>query len=227
MNDEKNQPESALLPKIAKATFGVSMILGGIKVLGFVEKVLLARYFGTGYQADAYFVAFSLMITFWDILRGLLSPSYLPTLLEHRAQAGEKQSWQFTSTILNLLSVIFVVLTLTGLLFTPQLVRTMTRNFDEHAFQIAVGLTRLMLTGAGFFAIAILTGLTLNSYKRFLLAVMDDVVFKVSGLLGLILLARYVGIYGLAWGIALGSWIAPFLHLVGLRKFLPWYTFRN
>ena len=81
-----------------------------------------------------------------------------------------------------------------------------------------------MLTGWAFFAIGILTGLTLNSYKRFLLAVADDVVFKVAGFLGLVLLVRYVGIYGLAWGIALGSWVAPVLHLIGLRKRLPLYT---
>jgi putative peptidoglycan lipid II flippase len=48
----------------------------------------------------------------------------------------------------------------------------------------------------------------------------------VSGFLGLVILARYISIYGLAWGIAVGSWIAPFLHLVGLRKYLPFYKWR-
>jgi putative peptidoglycan lipid II flippase len=101
-----------------------------------------------------------------------------------------------------------------------------TENLAEDTFIVTVGLTRLMLTGVGFFALAIITGLTLNSYKRFLLAVMDDVVFKVAGLVGLVVLGRYIGIYGLAWGIALGSWVAPFLHLIGLRKHLGHYRFR-
>lgn len=99
----------------------------------------------------------------------------------------------------------------------------MPPGFAGERLHVAIGLTRLMLTGAGFFAIAIVTGLTLNSYKRFPLAVIDDVVFKISGFLGLVLLARYIGIYGLAWGIALGSWVAPLVHLIGLRKYLPFY----
>ena len=220
------QSVKTILSGIAKATGGIASILLGIKILGFVEKLIMARFFGTGYQAEAYFLAFGLMITFWDILRGLMAPSYLPTLLEYRTQCGEAQSWEFTSTVLNLMTLIFAALTGIGLIFTPQIVRLVSDNLSEQAFLTTVGLTRLMLTGAGFFALAIITGLTLNSYKRFMLAVMDDVVFKVSGLLGLILLGRYVGIYGLAWGIALGSWIAPFLHLVGLRKYVAHYTFR-
>ncbi len=220
------ESQGTILSNIAKATGGIASILLGIKVLGFVEKLIMARLFGTDYQAESYFLAFGLMITFWDILRGLMAPSYLPTLLEERSQHGEAQSWEFTSTVLNLMTLIFAGLTGIGLIFTPQLVGLISENLSEQAFTVTVGLTRLMLTGAGFFALAIITGLTLNSYKRFVLAVMDDVVFKVSGLLGLIVLGRYVSIYGLGWGIAVGSWIAPFLHLVGLRKYVAHYHFR-
>ena len=215
-----------LFTKIAKAAGGMTVVLTSIKILGFVEKQVLAYFFGTGYQVDAYFVGFSLMKTFWDFLRGLTSPSYLPTLIGFRGQVGEEKSWEFTSTVLNLMTVVFILIIGLALLFTSQLIHLAAPGFEDERFEVAVGLTRLMLTGAGFFAVAIITGLTLNSYKRFLLAVMDDVVFKVSGFLGLVLLLRYIGIYGLAWGIAVGSWIAPVLHLIGLRKYFPFYTFR-
>ncbi|GAK56464.1 integral membrane protein MviN [Candidatus Vecturithrix granuli] len=215
-----------LFTKIAKATGGMTIVLTSIKILGFIEKQVLAYFFGTGYQVDAYFVGFSLMKVFWDFLRGLMSPSYLPTLIGFRGQVGEEKSWEFTSTILNLMTVVFVLIIGLALLFTSQLIHLVAPGFQSERFEVAVGLTRLMLTGAGFFAIAIITGLTLNSYKRFLLALMDDVVFKISGFLGLVLLLRYIGIYGLAWGIAIGSWIAPVLHLIGLRQYLPFYKFR-
>ena len=215
-----------LFKKIATSVGGITLILTSIKILGFIEKQVLAYYFGTGYQVDAYFVGFSLMIVFWDFLRGLMAPSYLPTLMKYRSEVGEEKSWEFTSTVLNLMSLIFVAIIALGLIFTSQLVTLVAPGFTGERFVLTVGLTRLMLTGAGFFAIAIISGLTLNSYKRFLLAVTDDVVFKVSGFLGLIILARYIGIYGLAWGIALGSWVAPFIHLIGLRKQLPFYKLR-
>ena len=92
MTGQIGQAEETVLSKIAKATGGIAAILLGIKVLGFVEKVILARYFGTDYHAEAYFLAFGLMITFWDILRGLMAPSFLPTLIEHRSQCGDARS---------------------------------------------------------------------------------------------------------------------------------------
>lgn len=215
--------EGSLLTKIAKSTGGMTLILTGIKILGYAEKKVLAYYFGTGYQVDAYVVGFQLMKAFWEFARGLMSPSYLPTLIEYRSTAGEAKSWEFTSTVFNLMSLVFALFVAVGLIFTPQLISLAAPGFVGERFPLAVGMTRLMLTGAAFFAIAILTGLTLNSYKRFILAVTDDVVFKVSGFLGLVLLARYIGIYGLGWGIAIGSWIAPVIHVVGLRKYLPFY----
>lgn len=215
-------PRSLFL-KITGATAGIASVLLGIKVIGFFEKLLLAKFFGTSYQVDAYVMSFSLMIIFWDFLRGILEPSYLPTLIEYREQAGEEKSWEFTSTVLNLMTIVFTLLIGLGVVFTPQLVALLARGFEGERLQTAIGLTRLMLTGAGFFAVAIVTGFTLNSYKRFLLAVADDVVFKVSGFLGLLLLARYIGIYGLGLGIAMGSWLAPAIHLIGLRRYFPWY----
>ena len=223
MLKEENTQEH-LLSKIAKSTGALAVILTGIKVLGFVEKQVLAYCFGTGYELDAYFAGFTLMVVFWDILRGLLAPSYLPTLIEYRSQAGEAKSWEFTATVLNLMSLMFIVLIGLSLLFSTQLVKIVAPGFEGERLDMAVGLTRLMLSGAGFFALALITGFTLNSYKRFLLAITDDIVFKVTGLLGLVLLVRYVGIYGLAWGIALGSWLAPCIHLIGLRKYLRFYS---
>ena len=103
--------EKSLLTKIAKSTGGITLILTGIKILGFIEKQVLAYYFGTGYQGDAYFVGFSLMIVFWDLSRGLMAPSYLPTLIEYRSKVGEAKSWEFTSTVFNMMSIIFATAT--------------------------------------------------------------------------------------------------------------------
>ena len=100
-----------------------------LKGLGFVEKLLLASYFGTGPEVDAYIAGFTLMIVFWDILRGLLAPSYLPTLIEYRAEVGDDKSWEFTVSALNLLSLIFTALIGVALFLTPQLVRLTAPGF--------------------------------------------------------------------------------------------------
>jgi hypothetical protein len=54
-------------------------------------------FFGTGYEADGILSDFSVMKSFCDFWRGLLTPSYLPTVMGYRAQVGEAKSWEFTA----------------------------------------------------------------------------------------------------------------------------------
>jgi hypothetical protein len=92
--------EGTVLSNIAKATGGIAAILLGIGVPGFVEKVIPARYFGTGYQAEAYFLVFGLMITFWDILRGLMVPLTCPHCLNIAHSAAKCKAGNFPAPCL-------------------------------------------------------------------------------------------------------------------------------
>jgi len=209
---------SLVFGKALKSASFVMGILLVIKVFGFVEKQVLAYFFGTGFQIDAYFVTFGILIGFWDCVRDLVGPAFLPVLVETKEKYTEAEGWKLISLVLNLLAIILFSLSLLCVIFAPSLVHLVAPGFEGERFRVAVNLARIMFAGAAFFGIEILTFLVLNSYRRFILPVLGDFSFKVLGLMGLIALYRPLGIYGLGIGILIGSLVAPLVHLLGLWK---------
>lgn len=204
--------------KAFKAASAVMLILLVIKVFGFVEKQVLAYFFGTSFQIDAYFITFGILIAFWDCIRDLVGPSFLPVLVETRGKSTEAEGWKLISILLNFLAILLFGLSLLCILFAPSLVHLIAPGFKGEQLRVAINLTRIMFVGAAFFGIEILTFQVLNSYHRFILAVLGDFSFKVLGLLGLISLYHSFGIYGLGIGILVGSLVAPLIHFLGLWK---------
>ena len=74
---------------IIQATTIVTVIVLVVKGLGFVEKLLLAYYFGTGPQVDAYLVVFTIIFSAYVVLREVVRPSFLPTFQKHSVEIIE------------------------------------------------------------------------------------------------------------------------------------------
>jgi len=68
--------------KIVQATTVVTAITLVVKGLGFIEKLLLAYFFGTGIQVDAYLVAYTIPFSAYIVLREVVTPAFLPTFLQ-------------------------------------------------------------------------------------------------------------------------------------------------
>ena len=88
--------------KIVQATAVVTAIALAVKALGFIEKILLAYFFGTGIQVDAYLVAYTIVFSAYVVLRQVVEPSFLPTFVRTwRASAGG--GWRLFSVVGTLL----------------------------------------------------------------------------------------------------------------------------
>ena len=84
--------------RIVQATTVVTAIALIVKGLGFVEKILLAYFFGTGIEVDAYLVAYTIPFSAYIVLREVIEPSFLPTFCTHAGRirsgmAGGCSAW--------------------------------------------------------------------------------------------------------------------------------------
>jgi putative peptidoglycan lipid II flippase len=83
-------------------------------------------------------------------------------------------------------------------------------GFDEAKKLLTVQLARIMLASPVFFGLSYIFGAILNSFKRFLVYSLTPLVYNVSIILGTILFADRIGIFGVALAVVAGA----FLHLV-------------
>ncbi len=84
--------------KIIQATTMVTAIALVVKGLGFVEKILLAYFFGTGIEVDAYLVAYTIPFSAYIVLREVVEPSFLPTFLR-TWRASIRDGWRLFSVV--------------------------------------------------------------------------------------------------------------------------------
>lgn len=202
--------------QIVQATTIVTIVVLAVKGLGFVEKVLLAYFFGTGIEVDAYLIAYALPFSAYVVLREVVKASYLPTFLRTcRASVGD--GWKLFSVLGTLLLILLGAATALGVLVAEPLVSLTAPGFSGEQRALAVRLTRLVLPALLFLGLSTLTTSTLNAQKRFTLPALADLSFR-GGPLVLLLVAG--SIPAMAVGVVLGALGKLAIETLGLRRYL-------
>lgn len=204
--------------KIVQATTIVTVIALVVKGLGFVEKLLLAYFFGTGAQVDAYLVAYSIPFSAYVVLREVVKPAFLPTFVRAR-RASEEEGWRLFSIIGTLLVLLLGAAMVAGILLAEPLVSLAAPGFGGAQRALAVRLTRLVMPALLFLGLSTLTTAALHAQKRFTLPALGDASYRAGPLL-LLLMAG--GIAGMTVGAALGALGKLVLETLGLRRYLCW-----
>lgn len=204
--------------------------LAGIlsRLLGFVRDRLLASTFGAGDTLDVYYAAFRLPDFIYGLLvLGALSAAFVPVFTELSEKNKSSEAWQLMHNILYLLLFVLGGAALMGILFAPWIAKWVAPGFPPEKQEQVIVLTRIMLLSPIFLAVSAVMSGVLISFKRFLAYSLAPIFYNVGIIIGIVGFVPYLGVTGLAWGVALGS----LLHLLtqypavadaGYRHQWPW-----
>jgi putative peptidoglycan lipid II flippase len=202
--------------KIVQATAIVTIIVLVVKALGFAEKVLLAFFFGTGMEVDAYLVAYSIPFSAFIVLREVVKPAFLPTFLRS-LHASERDGWRLFSVVGTVLLELLGAATIAGILFADDLISLAAPGFAGEQRALAVSLTRLAMPALLFLGLSTLTTAALHAQKRFALPALGDASFRGAPLLFILALG---GVQGLTLGVIAGALGKLVIDTAGLRRYL-------
>jgi putative peptidoglycan lipid II flippase len=140
------------------------------RILGLVRDVVLARYFGSGMAADAFFVALRIP----NLLRrlfaeGSLTIAFIPVFTEYLRQKTKVEAFQLAAVVLTLLTLALSLLALTGILFSPWIVRIQAFGFGSSGikYELTVLLTRITFPYVFLIGLTALCMGILNSLRHF------------------------------------------------------------
>ncbi len=140
------------------------------RILGLVRDMVLARFFGAGMSADAFFVAFRIP----NLLRrlfaeGSLTISFIPVFTEYLTTKSRKDAFDLARIVLTLLALILVIVALMGILFSPWIVRVQAFGFggSGEKYNLTVLLTRITFPYIFFISLVAFFMGVLNSLRRF------------------------------------------------------------
>lgn len=200
--------------QIVQATAVVTVIVLVVKGLGFVEKVLLAYFFGTGIAVDAYLIAYSLPFSAYVVLREVIKASFLPTFLR-TWRDSRPQAWRLFSVVGTILLILLSLATICGMAFAEQLVAITAPGFRGEQRQLAIRLTRMAMPALLFLGLSTLTTATLNAWKRFARPVLGDASFRAGPLIFLLGAGTVVAI---VLGVVLGALGKLVIETLGIGR---------
>jgi len=230
MIDAQNQsheqvPAAQVGRRVLRATGALMLIQVFLKGFGLIEKMVLSRCFGTGWQADAYNAAKDIAFYVFQIVDQVIMHSFLPVFVQRLREQGEKDAWRMASTAINLLILLMGAIALIGSLHTHQVMQLFLQGWmsedtlrDPSLIPMTEHLTRVMLIAVIFLATSSLTYCLLNSYKQFALPASAELALKGTVLVFAILFAGTWGPLALTIGFVFGAAAKVVVHGVGLGK---------
>lgn len=123
----------------AKTAFLLAILTLGSKLLGFIREMLMANYYGTSYIVDAYNVSISIPGIIFAGILGAVATSFVPLFSRKMEQEGEIQANLFTSQTINILTLVSVISSIIGIIFSDQIIWIFAHGFvdDPATFAIA------------------------------------------------------------------------------------------
>lgn len=213
--------------QIARAAGTVMLAFALSNLIGLVRQILVSRAFGTGPELDAYNAASTFPdLIFSLVAGGALSSAFIPTFTGFLVKDDRSGAWRLASSVINLILLVLIALSIISAILAPQIVRyVLAPDFHPSEQALTAALLRVLLITPAIFGVSGLIMGILNAHQRFLLAALAPSMYWLGMIFGLVVLVPSMGIFGLAWGAALGAVLHLTVQIPDLAR-LPGRSFR-
>jgi len=195
------------------------------KVLGLARDMLIAGFFGTGIEADAYMTATRLPTTLFDlVIGGVISSAFIPVFNGVLEKESKKKALDFANRFVGMVMLITLAISVLGIGFSDGLISFMAPEFDETTHNLARELSNVM------FPMIIFTGLAfsfvgiLQSFGEYNIPAIMSLVSNSAVIIYFVLFGRKFGVFGLSVTMLLAWGLQVVIQIPSLKKF--GYKFR-
>ncbi len=220
-------PEASQQPPKAPGLLRSSGVVGIMtmlsRVLGLVRDMVIARYFGAGAGADAFFVAFKIP----NFLRrlfaeGAFSQAFVPVLSSYRQQSDITEVRRLINAVAGSLGLVLLAITLIAMAGSPVLTAVFAPGFtdDPVKFGLASDMLRITFPYLLLISLTAFAGAILNSYDRFAVPAFTPVLLNLAMIGAAIFLAPLMSepVMALAWGVFIAGALQLFFQLPFLMR---------
>lgn len=197
------------------------------KLLGQVREMMIANSYGTGMEANAFLTATQIPLNFFDIILGAaIVSAFVPIFNEYYKKGGLPLANRFTNNFVGVITVISVVISALGVIFSATVVGIIAKGFDGATANLTSNLLKILFPAMLFTAVAYAYAGVLQSLGEFKAPAAMSIVSNGITILYLIVFKDKFGVYGLAVSMLIG-WIMQLALLIPyLIKFKFQFGFR-
>ncbi len=209
--------------RILRASILISGATLVSRILGFVRDIVLARLFGAGLAADAFFVAYRIPNMLRELFaEGSMAAAFIPVFSEYLKKRSHQDAKDLVNAAFTTLLLLLTVVCILGAIGAPVIVSVIAMGFadDPEKQALTIQLTRLMFPYLIFIGLSALVMGILNSVRSFAAPAFAPVMFNLTIIACAFLLAPQLSnpIYGIAIGVVLGGCAQFLIQLPHLKK---------
>lgn len=198
--------------------------------MGLIRSILVASAFPAA-ELDAFAAANRVSETLFTLIAaGALGSAFLPTFTALLVNNDQASAWRLASSLINLVTLILSLAAILAALFAPQIVRYLLAPGlagDPHLFALTVSLLRIQSASAVLFGLGGLVISILNAHQVFFIPQITAAMYQIGQIFGVLVLGRWIGIYGLAWGVVIGALLFLVIQIPSLRKLKGDFSFSS
>ncbi len=212
---------------LSAVTFGAVLLSASSllsRVLGVFRDFVFAKTFGVGsegglFALDAYYVAFKIPDFLYVLLIfGAMSAAFIPMYAQIMKKDGKEEAFQFASSVMRWLFLFLFGVSALCFIFAPWLVPLLAGGYSPELQDLSVQLTRILLLSPLFLGLSgVLQGIE-NAHKSFWGAALAPLVYNGSIIAAAYFYAPTYGVYALAWGAVLGTFLHFAVQLPGTLR---------
>jgi len=200
---------SNLLTRKQKSIFSAALIIMVMvtisRILGLIRNRILAHFF-TAEALSIYFAAFRIPeVVFEVLIFGTLSSAFIPTFTAYLSKKREEEAWYIVSAVISLVLVFFLLLAIPLFILSKPLYQIITPGFSLPDVGLTAKLAQILLLAQGFFILSYFLTAILESFQRFLVPALAPLFYNLGIILGTVVFARRLGIYGPTIGAVIGA----------------------
>ena len=219
---------SKLSVKSAAIILAASTLISAL--LGIFRDRLLNTYYLDTYPTgiDAYTAAFTIPdFMFFIVTSGALAVSFIPVFNQRLINNNKDSAWKLSTSILNLLAIVTLVLSVLIMIFAEPLVRYIVGpGLDESGTILAVNMMRVIAINPFLMSIATVLSSIQQAVGRFVFFALAPTVYNIGILVGIECFTDGInifgwqvfdgGIMGVALGVVFGAILQVIVGLIGV-----------
>ncbi len=192
------------------------------RILGFLRDIVLAKLLGTGFRADAFFVALKIPNLFRDLVgEGATNAAVVPVLSQYK-EKDKESFWNFINVVFTLGLIFLSVITLLGILLAPWVVRVLAPGFiaDPEKFQLTVHLTKLIFPYLIFIGLTAYSMGILYTFRSFWSPAFSPCLLNVAMIVSAVVASQHMKepVIGMAIGVLIGGLLQLLMQWIPLLK---------
>lgn len=232
MSNLKSQTSSNRAGQVGCSTL---IVIGGALLafpVGLIRQRLVAGVFGTSAAYDAYTAADGLSeLLVVALSAGTLVYAFMPVYLELLSKGSRHDANTLSSQVVNVIFLLTGLAAALGALLAPTLVSApwgIGPGYPAEIQVLTAEILRILLLSTVVFSISSIATGILHARRHFWMPALAPTMYYAGIIIGALVLAPQLGIFGLAWGAVLGALLHLLIQVPGLIVYkIEWRPILN